>query len=54
MCLMKYFENSKVIKLDKCIKKIINEIIKKMNDKIEKVNVYIDNLNFLLCDCYEI
>ena len=27
---------------------MINEIIKKMNDKIEKVNVYTDNLFKLL------
>ena len=41
--LMKFNQNYKIIELNKCMKKIISEIIKKMNDIIEKVNVYIDN-----------
>ena len=42
-CLMKFDQNSKVIKLNKCMKKKINEIIKKINVEIEKVNIYTDN-----------
>ena len=50
----RYYKNSKIIELDKCIKKIVNDIIKKVNELInivnviiDKVNVYIDNHFFL-------